>query len=162
MDQALAEAIGLVVAVSLALTQALGGLVTYIVEAIKQTKRVPEGYSGIVALVVSMVLGMALAMLGALMAPGSYGFGALVLLGAFAGALMAAGAIKTYKAMGEVNTKAAPERTDMATMSDLDNAMRIASQRTPEELEAVEVLREIKNRRAAELARPISPQDLRR
>lgn len=111
MDSQAAEnialVIGIIVAVSLALTQAMGGLVMYLVEAIKQTGKVRDGYSGIVAVVVGVLLGMGLAGLADGMAAEPYGLGTMLLLGAFAGALMAAGAVKTYKASGDVNTTGA-------------------------------------------------------
>lgn len=144
MDQQAAEniavVVGIVVAVSLALTQAVGGLVTYLVEAVKGTGLVKDGYSGVVAIVIGMLLGMGLTGLADGMAEESYSLGTLLLLGAFAGALMAAGSVKTFKAMGDVNTTASyseglahgervanatSQRTDMATMTDLDNVIRL-------------------------------------
>jgi hypothetical protein len=108
MDQQAAEniavVVGIVVAVSLALTQAMGGLVTYLVEAIKGTGKVKDGYSGIVAILIGMLLGMGLTGLADGMADEGYSLGTMLLLGAFAGALMAAGSVKTFKAMGDINT----------------------------------------------------------
>lgn len=95
-----------IVTVSLALTQAIGPLVMYLTEAIKATGKIRDGWSGLVALIVGVAIGSALGWLTDAFANESYGTWAMVGLGAFAGAMMAAGAVKTYKAVGEVNTKA--------------------------------------------------------
>lgn len=124
----LAVVLAAVVGVSLALVQAVGPLLVYLTEAVKATGRIREGYSGIVALVLGIGLGASLGWLtDSLATDERVGTSTMVGLGAFGGALMAAGAIKTYKAMGDVNTQAAPERTDMATMADLDAAVSYLS-----------------------------------
>src|SRR6478736_2156028 len=103
----MAIALAAIVGISLALTQAMGGLLVYLTEAIKATGKVKAGYAGIVTLLLGMALGGALGGLTEVMVNGdTYGFWTMVALGVFGGALMAAGAVKTYKAMGEVNTKA--------------------------------------------------------
>jgi len=102
------QVLAIIVTVSLALMQAVGPLVMYITEAIKATGKVKDGWSGLVALIVGIAIGAGLGGLTDALAAESYDRWALVGVGAFAGALMAAGAIKTYKAVGEVNTKATP------------------------------------------------------
>lgn len=130
--QSVAVALAAIVAVSLALSQALGGLLTYLTEAIKSTGKVPDGYAGVVALVLGVILGATLGVLANSMATQSYGWGTMLGLGAFAGAIVAAGAVKSYKAMGDVNTGAvAPARTDLATLTDLEgtaqSVLKVAS-----------------------------------
>lgn len=105
--QNIAVVVGLIVAFSLALTQAMGGLLTYLVEAVKATGLIKDGWSGVVAIVCGILMGTALAALADGMAVEPYGLRIMLLVGAFAGALMAAGSIKTFKAMGSVNTSAA-------------------------------------------------------
>lgn len=105
-----AENLGIVLAaivgVSLALTQAVGPLLVYLTEAIKSTGKVKDGYAGVVTLILGMVIGGALGGLtDAMSEADSYSFSTMVALGVFGGALMAAGAVKTYKAMGDVNAK---------------------------------------------------------
>lgn len=117
-----AENLGIVLAaivgVSLALTQAVGPLLVYLTEAIKRTGKVKDGYAGVVTLVLGMVLGGALGGLtDAMSEADSYGFGTMVALGVFGGALMAAGAVKTYKAMGDVNTKTATLKMDASDLT---------------------------------------------
>lgn len=100
----MAAVIAVIVGFSLALSQALGGLLTYLVEAIKATGRIRDGYSGLVAIVLGVVLGVGLGALVNAMADEPYDLLTMLLVGAFAGALMAAGSVKTFKAMGAVNT----------------------------------------------------------
>jgi pimeloyl-ACP methyl ester carboxylesterase len=102
------QVLAVIVTVSLALTQAIGPLVMYITEAIKATGKVKEGWSGLVALVVGVSLGAGLGWLTDAFAAENYDRWSLVGVGAFAGALMAAGAIKTYKAVSQVNVQATP------------------------------------------------------
>lgn len=105
--QSIAVVLAAVVAVSLTLSQVLGGLLVYLTEAIKATGKVRDGWAGVVSLILGVLLGVALAGLADMMSPeNTYSLGAMLLLGAFAGALMAAGAVKTYKAMGDVNPQA--------------------------------------------------------
>ena len=156
----IALVVGVVVAVSLALSQALGGMLTYLTEAIKATGHVPEGYGGIVAMALGILLGMALGGLSDLMAEDSYGMGTMLLLGAFAGALVAANSVKTFKAMGEVNTTPAfaqgralgaemSHRTDVATMDDLDRALMQANPlKHPEVAKAVRFVHEVEQQHA--------------
>lgn len=142
----IATVLASIVAVSLVLTQVLGGLVVYLVEAIKATGKVKEGYSGLVALVVGMGLGMGLGGLTDRMADDGFSLTTMLLMGAFAGALMAAGAVKTYKAMGEVNPKHSEIVVD-ASQLDLE-AMGITSQ--PDEIdEAVSLYQDLKTEYAA-------------
>jgi hypothetical protein len=105
--QNLALVIGIIVAFSLALTQAMGGLLTYLVEAIKATGKVAEGWAGVVAIFLGILIGGVLAAIADGLAEEPYGLGTMLMVGGFAGALMAAGSIKTFKAMGQVNTSAA-------------------------------------------------------
>lgn len=103
----MAAALALIVGTSLALSAALGDLVTYLTEAIKQTGYVPEGMSGLVALAIGIVLGVLVGALTGQIADTSYSTLTLMLLGAFAGMLMGASGIKSYKAAGEMNTTSA-------------------------------------------------------
>jgi hypothetical protein len=120
--ESMAMALGAIITVSLALTQALGGLLMYLVEAIKATGKVREGWAGIVALIMGMVLGGALGGLTDAVADESMSVGTLMGLGAFGGALMAAGAIKTYKAVGEVNQGATITLTPTVDDTELETA----------------------------------------
>lgn len=120
----IASVLAMIVGVALALSTALGALVTYLVEAIKATGLVKDGYSGLVAIAVGMLLGMGLTSLTDLMAAEPYSIGVMILLGAFVGAIVGAGGISQYKASGSVNT--GPERTDLATMADLDRVAQAA------------------------------------
>lgn len=100
----MAAVIAVIVGFSLALSQALGGLLTYLVEAIKATGKIRDGYSGLVAIGLGILLGVGLGALVNAMADEPYDLLTMLLVGAFAGALMAAGSVKTFKAMGAVNT----------------------------------------------------------
>lgn len=103
LAEELAKVAGLLVAASLVLVQVLGGLLMYLVDALKATGKVKDGYSGLVAIVLGIFLGMGLAAITETMVDNSPGMVQMLAIGAFAGALMAAGAVKTYKAVGEVN-----------------------------------------------------------
>jgi hypothetical protein len=125
----IASVLAMIVGVSLALGTALGPLVTYLVEAIKATELIKDGYSGLVAVGVGMLLGMGLTGLTDLMAAEPYSLGTMLLLGAFVGAIMGAGGIRQYKASASINTKPAleqglaegrAERTNFVTYQDLD------------------------------------------
>jgi hypothetical protein len=113
--QSLGIVLAAIVAASLALSQAVGPLLVYLTEAVKATGKVKDGYAGMVTLVLGMVIGGALGGLSDAIADESYGFGVMVALGVFAGALMAAGAVSSYKAMGDVNTSAG-SASDAATI----------------------------------------------
>lgn len=102
--QNIAITLAAIVGIGLALSPALGPLVMYLVEAIKGTGKVPAGYGGIVAIVIGVLIGAGLGALTDAMAEDSYSIGVMIALGAFAGALMASGAIREYKAAGDVNT----------------------------------------------------------
>lgn len=102
-----AAVVGLIVGISLALGKAFGGPLMHIVEAIKSTKLINDGYSGVATIICGVLLGVTLGVLVDSLAADDYSMGVWVLLGAFAGLIMAADAMSTYKASGSVNTKAA-------------------------------------------------------
>jgi hypothetical protein len=111
----IAGVLALIVGVSLALSTALGPLVTYLVEAVKATGLVKDGYAGLVSVAVGMLLGIGLTALTDMLASEPYSLGVMVLLGAFVGAIVGAGGISQYKASGSVNTK--NDRTDLDTVA---------------------------------------------
>lgn len=102
-----AAVVGLIVGISLALGKAFGGPLMHIVEAIKSTKLINDGYSGVATIICGVLLGVTLGVLVDSLAADAYSMLVWVLLGAFAGLIMAADAMSTYKAAGSVNTKAA-------------------------------------------------------
>ena len=87
--------VGLVVAASLALQTALGPAMASIVEAIKATGRAPEGYAGLVSLVIGTGLGAAA---GLLACAQSQQFNPLWIgVGAFAGLIgLGAGGVRSH------------------------------------------------------------------
>ena len=103
LAEELAKVAGIIVAVSLVLVQVLGGLLMYLVEALKATGKIKEGWSGLIAIVLGIGLGMGLAAITDSLVDNSPGMGPMLAIGAFAGAMMAAGAVKTFKAVGDVN-----------------------------------------------------------
>lgn len=143
--------LAIVVGASLALSVALGSLLSYLTESVKRTGLVPTGYGGLLALGISMLLGVTLAALTALMTDTGYGFGTMLLLGAFAGAVMAAGAVKEYQASADLNTAPAWQG---GFASGQQAALAAAQpQQDPEVAEAVNLLRSLKAEHAREQAR---------
>jgi len=95
MDTELGLVVGLVVAASLALQTALGPAMASICEAIKSTGRAPEGYGGVISLVLGTGLGTAA---GLLACAQSQQFTPLwVGIGAFAGLIgLGAGGVRSH------------------------------------------------------------------
>lgn len=103
---ALAEAIGIVLGVSMILGRIVGPVVMYLVDAIKGTGLIPSGYAGILGIVLSVLLAVPAMVLVDGLTPSNQPTWVLLLLGAFAGLVIAADAVKEYKAAGDVNTGA--------------------------------------------------------
>jgi len=122
--QEMAKVAGIIVAASLVLSQVLGGVLAYLVESIKATGKVKDGWSGLLTLIMGTGLGILLAVTTDLLADNSPGIAQMVALGAFAGLLMSAGAIKTYKAMGEMNPTQIVEVEPVAEVRPLTQAER--------------------------------------
>lgn len=131
----IASVLAMIVGVALALSTALGSLVTYLVEAVKATGLIKDGYAGLVAIGVGIALGMGLTGLTDLLASEPYSLGTMLLLGAFVGAIVGAGGISQYKASAMVNTDPAytegladgkAEQTNIPTMQDLDTVASAA------------------------------------
>lgn len=87
-------AVGVVIAASVALQASLGPTLTAIVDALKATNRIPKGWSGVMALAVGCLLGMATG----LIAVGYTNDTSWLLVGGFAGLLLGAGGIQSHEA----------------------------------------------------------------
>lgn len=87
-------AVGVVVAASLALQASLGPTLSAVVEALKATGRVPEGWSGVASLGVGVALGLLTGVIAWWIAGGLW----WLLIGAFAGLLLGAGGVQTHHA----------------------------------------------------------------
>ena len=100
-----AAVIGLIVGISLALGKAFGATIMHLVEAIKATKLIREGYSGLITIAIGVLFGMALGVLVDAIAEDTFPVSVWLLLGAFAGLNMSADAMTNYKAAGDINVK---------------------------------------------------------
>src|SRR5688500_14546082 len=96
VNENIATVLAAIIALGLALRSGVGPVVMYLTEAIKDALQPPEGWGGVISVIVGMGLGMTVGALTALMTPES-GMGTFIAFGALAGLFMAAGAIETHK-----------------------------------------------------------------
>ena len=106
-EQQIGEAIAVILAVSIVLGRILGPVVMYLTESIKATGLIPDGYAGILNMVLSVLLAIPLMILADGLTPTNQPTWVLVMLGAVSGAVAASDAVRSYKAVGDVNTKGA-------------------------------------------------------
>lgn len=105
INENIATVLAAIITLGLALRAGVGPVVMYLTEAVKDAFKLPDGWGGITSVVVGMILGVALGGLTASATPDSPLF-TFMAFGALAGLFMAAGAIETHKAAGQVNPEA--------------------------------------------------------
>lgn len=105
INENIAAVLAAIIALGLALRSGVGPVVMYLTEAIKDAFKPPAGWGGLLSVVVGIGLGVILGALTALVTEDS-GLGTFMAFGALAGLFMAAGAIESHKASGQINTGA--------------------------------------------------------
>lgn len=107
-------AVGVVIAASVALQTSLGPTLTAIVDALKATNRIPKGWSGVTALAVGALLGMATG----LIAVGYTDDTSWLLVGGFAGLLLGAGGIQSHELKKRLDGTAPDTSVPLAASND--------------------------------------------
>lgn len=105
INDQIATLLAAIIALGLALRAGVGPVVMYLTEAIKDAFKLPDGWGGLMSVIVGIIVGVTLGGLSAAVTTDS-DIGVFMAFGALGGLFMAAGAIETHKAAGQVNPEA--------------------------------------------------------
>jgi hypothetical protein len=105
INEDIATVLGAVIALGLALKAGVGPVVMYLTEAIKDAFQPGAGWGGLISVGVGATLGVGMGILTAAVTEGT-NIGVYAAFGAVAGLFMAAGAVETHKAAGQINPEA--------------------------------------------------------